>query len=173
MKLEPGWVGGTKFILLWGARTDDQWSASGKAGVCPTGNDFFATTLLGDDQPVPFPMYFYTYYPTMARQSDGVTCYGSFGLSAATYSPPLTVSVGTWHYIEFAVMLNTPGQTNFRQKFWLDGVLRGEWTGISVRNSNILKLNAFTLTNSAAGRSVVRKMLVDDILVARQRPNGW
>ena len=45
-------------------------------------------------------------------------------------------------------------------------------TGISVRSSNILKLNAFTLTNSAQAASVVRKMLVDDILVARQRPSG-
>ena len=171
MKFETGWTGGTKLLLLWGGRTDNQWSASGTAGVCPAGTDFFTMSLLVAANATPGPTTFYSYYVNMPKESDGVTCYGKD--QGAAYTQPLTLSVGGWHFIEYVAILNTPGQTNGRQIFWFDGVKRGDWTGHALRTSNILRLNAFTLSNSAAGQPNARHMLIDNILVARQRPGGF
>ena len=171
MKFETGWTGGTKLLLLWGGRTDNQWSASGTAGQCPTGTDFFTMSLLVAANPTPGPTTFYSYYVNMPKESDGVTCYGKDG--GASYTPPLTLGIGTWHFVEYVAILNTPGQNNGRQIFWFDGVKRGDMTGHALRTSNILKLNAFTLSNSAAGVPTVRHQLIDNILIARQRPGGF
>ena len=173
MKLEPGWVGGSKMILLWGSRTDNQWSAAGTSGVCPNGTDFFKLVVTIDSAAPPGPVAFYTSWPAMPRESDGVTCFGRNSSTGTTYTQPRSISVGTWHHVEFVAALNTPGQSNFVQKFWIDGTLRGEWTGLSVRTSTILRLNAFTLSNSSAGVSALRRQLVDNILIARQRPGGF
>src|SRR5262245_39340510 len=40
VRFPPDWRGSTKLVALYGSRTDDQWSAMGKAGLCPTGSDF-------------------------------------------------------------------------------------------------------------------------------------
>src|SRR5262245_59783223 len=52
---------------------------------------------------------FYSYFPAMAREPDGVTCWGRYGDGTETYTPPLTLSARVWHRIEFWVRLNTPG----------------------------------------------------------------
>jgi hypothetical protein len=102
------------------------------------------------------------------------TCYGSYGLTeGAVYTPPLELTEATWHHIEFWVVLNTPGQSNLHQRFCIDGVLRGSWSGISARSSNILMLNAVTISHSiATGSPQDQFMWVDDVLVTRQRPAG-
>jgi len=170
------WLSGTKLVSFYGSRTDDRWSATGKAGQCPNGTDFFAAVVAMLRTANPGPTRFYTYYPAMARERDGVTCYGSLGLrpgEAASYYEPTEITPGAWHHIEFWVVLNTPGQSNAVQRMWIDGVLRGTWSGISLRTSSILMLNAVTITNSIAGGSLqTQRMWVDDILVARTRPGG-
>src|SRR5436853_2223869 len=42
------WQGSTKLIAFYGSRTDNQWSAFGQAGKCPTGTDFFAARVVSD-----------------------------------------------------------------------------------------------------------------------------
>ena len=51
----------------------------------------------------PGPTRFYTYYPAMKREPDGVTCWGRYGDGKETYVPPLELSLGGWHHIEFSV----------------------------------------------------------------------
>ena len=169
--LENGWTGGTKLVSFYGSRIDNQWSATGTAGKCPTGTDFFITAFTADPTLNPGPLLFYAQYPGMPREPDGVSCYGKD--AGATYTPPLNLTVGSWHYLEFAVILNTPGQSNGRQRFWVDGVLRGDWSGLTLRTTTDLRLNAFTITNSTFAVATARTMRVDDILVARQRPGGF
>jgi hypothetical protein len=116
--------------------------AFGQAGKCPTGTDFFAAMLVLNQS-----IRFYTYYPGMALEPDGVTCWGRFGDGSETYeSSPLSADV--WHHIEFAVKLNTPGQADASQTFWVDGVRRGRWSGFRLRVSEVLRLNAVQLTFS-------------------------
>jgi hypothetical protein len=142
VRLPQSWKGDTKLVALYGSRTDNQWSAFGQAGKCPTGTDFFAAMLVFNQT-----VRFYTYYPAMAREPDGVTCWGRFGDGSETYtSAPM--STGVWHQVEFWVRLNTPGRADASQAFWLDGVGGGRWSGFSLRSAEILRLNAVQLTFS-------------------------
>ena len=163
------WQGSTKLIAFYGSRTDNQWSAFGQAGKCPTGTDFFAAMVVTD--PVgPIGTRFYSYYPTMAREPDGVTCWGRYGDGTESYVPPLGLSLGGWHHVEYWVQLNTPGQANARQTFWIDGVQRGAWSGFSFRSSSILMLNSVQLTFSSGGAPLTEHLYVDHLVVTTGRP---
>jgi hypothetical protein len=174
VRFEPTFADGTKLVALYGSRTDDQWSAMGQAGNCPTGTDFFATMLVteGTGTP-PGPTRFYSYFPAMSREPDGVTCWGRYGDGSETYTSPLTMSRGAWHRVEFWVKLNTPGQNNAAQTFWIDGVQRGHWSGFSFRNSNVLRLNSVQLTfnRGISGGATVQRMYVDHLVVTTGRPS--
>jgi polysaccharide lyase-like protein len=165
VRFPSNWQGGTKLLALYGSRTDNQWSALGHAGKCPNGTDFFATMVVAEATGNPGPTRFYTYYPAMAREPDGVTCWGRFGDGTETYAEPLAMSVGAWHHVEFWVKLNTPGQANASQTFWLDGVQRGNWAGFSFRASTILRLNAVQLTFSSNPTGAIRTLYVDHLVV--------
>jgi len=75
-----------------------------------------------------------------------------------------------WHRVEFWVKLNEPGQANASQTFWIDGVQRGTWSGISIRNGDILRLNSVQLTFSSWGVPQTQKLYVDDIVVSTKKP---
>ena len=175
VRFEPNWVGATKLIAFYGSRIDNQWSAFGRAGQCPNGTDFFAAMLVTETSGNPGPVRFYTYYPAMMREPDGVTCWGRWGSGRdSTYYPPMTLSTGSWHLVEFWVKLNAPGQNNADEKFWIDGVLRGEWHNISIRSTTDLRINSFQLTYSYANSNnaspQTQRIYVDDVLVTRQMP---
>jgi hypothetical protein len=166
VRFEPTWSGGTKLIALYGSRTDDKWSAFGKAGRCPNGTDFFAAMLVTELAGDPGPARFYSYYPDMPREPDGTTCWGRYG-AAAVYTPPLTLTRGVWHHVAFRVRLNTPGQSDASQTFWIDGVERGQWQGFSFRNDAALRLNAVQLTfnRGISGGATGQKLYVDNLVV--------
>jgi hypothetical protein len=162
------WSGGTKLAAFHGSREDDPWSAFGKAGVCPGGGDFFNAMLVlapaGE-------LRFYSYYPGMAREPDGATCWGRFGDGGETYHPPLTLDPDVWHRLEFLVTLNAPGRTDARQTFWVDGGERGAWSGFSFRDSSRLRLNALQLTFSVSGGAPqTQDVHVDNLIVLSSRP---
>jgi hypothetical protein len=165
VRFPADWYGGTKLIAFYGSRADDQWSAFGKAGLCPNGSDFFASMVVAEATGDPGPTRFYSYYPAMRREPDGRTCWGRFGDGSETYSQPLTLTKGVWHRIELSVTLNVPGRADARQRFWIDGVERGSWSGFSFRDSEALRLNAVQLTFSAEGGSQPRERDVDSISV--------
>ena len=171
LRFPQGWLGGTKLIAFYGSRMDDQWSAFGKAGRCPDGADFFAAMLIAEANGDPGSTRFYTYYPAMRREPDGVTCWGRYGDGSETYMEPLTLGTGTWHRIELWVQLNTPGQANGRQVFWIDGAQRGSWSGLRFREDSALRLNAVQLTFSVTGGvPQPQELHVDNLVVLRNRP---
>lgn len=172
VKFDQAWQGGTKLLNLRGARTDNQWSAHGNAGKCPDGNQWFATNIVMMGQQDPGPIRFYAYWPGMPKENDGVTCWGRLsGIGTTNYMNESPISKGAWHRVEFSVKLNTPGQANGEQRVWVDGVLRGEWTGLVLRNTDMLKLNSLTLELSKmdGSESVTRRMYVDNVVVAPSR----
>jgi len=163
VRFPRGWVGGTKIVGFYGSRIDDQWSGFGKSGVCPKGTDFFDAMLITQDTGNPGPLKFYTYYPGMVRDPDGV-CWGRFGdpsFRFASYGAAPSLNHDQWHQIEFEVRLNTPGESNGSQRFWVDGVLGATWTGISFRDSDILRVNAAQLSFSSGGVGVPRTQSLD------------
>jgi polysaccharide lyase-like protein len=166
VRFPADWRGGTKLVALYGSRTDNRWSAFGQAGKCPNGNDFFAAMVVTEQSTTSGagPLRFYTYYPAMAREPDRVTCWGRFGEGSATYAPaPLTAAA--WHHVEFCVRLNEPGRADASQAFWVDGVRRGMWSGFSLRESAILRLNAVQLTFSRGTAPFPQRLDVDNVLV--------
>ena len=172
VRLEAAWEGGTKFVALYGSRVDNQWSAFGKAGICPTGSDFFNSMVVSEPTGGnPGPLRFYTYFPDMARDAGG-TCWGNYGDATTTYVTPLTITRGEWHKVEFWLKINTVGQRNAHQRFWVDDVQRGEWSGFRVRTTTDLRINALQLTFSicCGGAPRTQRAYVDDILVATGRP---
>jgi polysaccharide lyase-like protein len=166
------WRGGTKLLGLYGSRTDNQWSGFGKAGVCPTGTDFFIAMVVTEATGDPGDARFYTYYPAMAREGDGVTCWGRYGDGTETYVPPLTLSPGVWHHVEFWVKLNAPGQSDASQILWIDGVQRAMWSGFSFRSGAELRLNAVQLSfnRGVAGGPVEQHLYVDHLVATTVRP---
>ena len=165
------WRGGTKLLGLYGSRTDNQWSGFGKAGVCPNGTDFFIAMVVTEPRGDPGDTRFYTYYPAMAREGDGVTCWGRYGDGTETYVPPLTLSSGVWHHVEFWVKLNAPGQADASQTLWIDGVQRATWSGFAFRNNAVLRLNAVQLSfnRGIAGGPVAQRLYVDNLVVTKTR----
>jgi len=164
------WQGSTKLLALYGSRSDNQWSGFGQAGKCPSGTDFFATMLVTEQTG---PTRFYTYYPAMAREPDGVTCWGRYGDGTEHYVAPSSLSLDTWHQLEFWVQLNTPGQANASQRFSLDGVQRGTWAGLGFRTSVALRLNAVQLAfsrGSVGGGTLAQHLHVDHLVVTAARP---
>jgi uncharacterized protein YjdB len=174
VKLSSNFTGGTKLLGFTGSRTDNMWSAFGTAGKCPNGTDFFTTSAVteptGGTSTTTPPVRIYTYYYGMAREPDGVTCWGRYGDGNEQYYPPTQLSLGTWHKVEFWVRINNIGQSNGSQKLWIDGKLEGDWSGIQFRTSTILKLNALQLVFSSIS-AATGHMYVDDILVLANKPS--
>jgi hypothetical protein len=174
VRFPANWQGGTKLVGLYGSRIDDQWSAFGKAGICPSGIDFFAAMLVTEPGGDPGPARFYTYFPGMAREPDGVTCWGRYGdgSGAASYTAPasLTLSRDVWHRLEFWVQLNAPGRADGRQVFWIDGKPRASWSGLTLRDAPSLRLNAVQLSFSVSGGVPRTQELYVDNLLVRNAP---
>lgn len=168
VRFSADWKSDTKLIALYGSRTDDRWSAFGKAGTCPTGTDFFAAMVVSERSTSngAGPLRFYSYYPAMAREPDGITCWGRYGDGVESYAPA-TLASGVWHQIEFCVRLNDPGRDNATQTVWVDGVRRGEWPGLRFRASDVLRLNAVQLTfsRSLTTAAPAQELDVDNIVV--------
>jgi hypothetical protein len=127
--------------------------------------------LIAEETGNPGPVRFYTYYPAMRREPNGITCWGRYGDGSEGYVPPLTLSPGIWHRIEFFVQLNPPGRANGRQMFWINGAQRGSWSGISFRDDTMLQLNAIQLTFSVSGGVPgPQELHVDNLAVFSRNP---
>lgn len=173
VRLEPTWRSRTKLIGLYGSRVDNQWSSLGRAGICPTGTDFFnamiVTESFGGD---PGQLHFYTYHPDMGREPDGTTCWGDAGDGTEQYFGDRNISRGAWHKVELWLRVNRVGQRDAAQKFWVDDVLKGEWNGFRVRTTTDLRINILQLSFNicCGGAPATQRVWVDDVLVATRRP---
>jgi hypothetical protein len=167
LKLDANWQCAPdacgKVAVFYGNRLDNQWSGFGQAGVCPSGTDYYyagiATVL-----PSPGNYIFYSYYPGMPRQPDGVTCWGTY----VQFTPQTAIQPGVWTCLEFEVQGNTPGSSNGFERVWINDVLRGEVLNRRWRDTTNLKTNAFQLTFSASP-AVTSHMWVDNIVVSTER----
>jgi hypothetical protein len=107
----------------------------------------------------------------MAKQPDGVTCWGQYGDGTEQYSAARQMSLGSWHRVEFWLKLNTIGKSDAIQQLWLDGQLIGQWSGIAFRTDSILKVNALQLSFSGSN-STLAHLFVDEVLVTSAKPGS-
>ena len=133
VRLPSTWSGGTYLLGLYGSPIDNQWGAFGKAGVCPTGSDYFASFLVAQSSGSPGPTRFSTYYPGMPK--SGWQCWGHNGVGSRVDTSRRSPASRPLAAGGVLVRLNTPGQSNGSQRMWIDRVLRGEWTGLRFRDT--------------------------------------
>lgn len=178
VRYSDSWRGGSKLLALRGSPTNNQWGAFGKAGVCPNGTDFFSATVVTDGGlgPTPGPVRLYDYF--LGMQSSGGYCWGNYGEGqGAVYNEPQgTTSLApqtSWHLVETFVRLNRVGHTDSRHIVWVDGVKRGEWSGMTFRTTTNLKLNSAMLSISLVPtQPQAQQIYFDDVLVLTGRPGG-
>ena len=153
-----------------GLQGGDRWSGFGGAGEKPAGGERFSTALepwgnWGRFKP-PGRWNFYSYWHTMSKSRDGKYWGNSFQVKESK-----DIEKGKWICAEFYLKHNTPGKDDGEQAFWIDGELRGHWTGINWRATPELQANAFTLESYVTDswtKNPVNVVLFDDVVIARE-----
>ncbi len=170
VKFERGWQCGdncTKIFAFYGNRVDDQWSGLGKAGLQPNGTDFFyagLVTLNWYRKPDPGEVIFYSYFPDMTQAGDG-HYWGNFFFQR---DPREALQPGRWYCLELEVQANQPGQRDGLQRMWIDGMPKGEVTGLRWRDTQDVRINAFQLTFSGTVHQT-QYVWIDNVVVSRAR----
>ena len=148
----------------------DRWSGFGGAGIKPRGDERFSTALepWGNwgRNPAPGKWNFYSYWHEMKPAPDKKY----WGNQFKPHGQP-NIEKGQWICCEFMLKHNTPGKRDGEQAFWIDGELRGHWTGISWRKTAGLMANAFTLESYVTDRWTKNKkntVYFDNLVIARE-----
>lgn len=153
------------FCHLLANRQDNKWSAFGKAGVKPAGDDFFTVGLEPwrdwGNNPAPGEMMFYSYHMDMPIDPK----MGKYWGEMFRPSPQFVPERGRWYCMELMVKANTPGQADGEQAFWIDGELKGKNGGIRWRNTADLKINAFWLMLYVHNSPRVNRVWFDDVVI--------
>lgn len=171
IKFEEGYRCGdncTKILAFYGNRLDDQRSGFGKAGIRPTGMDFFfasLVTLNWERHPDPGEVIFYSYYPDMKQAPDGMF-WGNFSFQE---EPREAIQTGRWYCLELELRANEPGRRDGYQRMWIDDKLKGEVTGIRWRDTTDVRINAVQLTFSASPVPRTEHVWIDNVVVSTQR----
>lgn len=148
----------------------DRWSGFGGAGLLPDGKERFSTAIepwgnWGEWSP-PGRWNFYSYWHTMQASPDGK--YWGNGIRP-TKQPD--IQPGTWICVEFMIKHNTPGENDGEQAYWIDGELRGHWTGFNWRTSPTLFANALTLESYVTDRWTKQSeniVYFDNVVIAKK-----
>ncbi|MFC2075933.1 hypothetical protein ACFLT7_02495 [candidate division KSB1 bacterium] len=137
------------FCSLRGGRIDDQWSAYGKAGTKPSGNDRFTVTLdpfrqWGQIKP-PGRLLLYVYWPDMKASNDG-NYWGNHFEPEEPFIPEL----GKWICMEIMIKCNTlnadgPGNSDGECAYWIDGEKIGHYYGFRWRDTDEVLINSLVV----------------------------
>jgi hypothetical protein len=153
------------FVHLLAHRTDNKWSAFGKAGKRPDGTDFFTAGFEPwrnwGRNPAPGALGFYVYYPEMTASPDGM-----FWGNMFAPKEPVLVERGRWTCMEMMVKLNDPDKSNGELAAWVDGKEIGRWPDMLLRKSDILKVNCFWLLLYVHDSQRVNRVWFDDVAVS-------
>ncbi|MEZ4438152.1 MAG: hypothetical protein R3B72_03645 [Polyangiaceae bacterium] len=162
--------GGSHGPILGGSM-NPPWGMMGTAGIKPTGADYFVLNF----EPIGTvgnggALGFYAYFVNMT------TMWGT-QFESTQPSPPVIVP-GQWHCAEYALTLNTPGNTtDGTASFWVDGVLQGTFDGFTWRTDAALRINAFNLDsynhfNDGAPPATSPNLVRYDNVVVSRAPVG-
>ncbi len=148
----------------------DRWSGFGGAGERPDGARRFSTALepWGNwgSEPPPGVWSFYSYFHTMQVSPDGKF----WGNSFRPEEQP-AIERGRWICCELLLVHDGADEADGEQGFWIDGALRGHYTGIDWRSSDTLWANALTLETYVTDRWTEQEVNVvcfDNVVIARE-----
>ncbi|HEX2056428.1 MAG TPA: hypothetical protein VHF07_08035 [Nitrospiraceae bacterium] len=171
IKFEEGFRCGincTKIVAFYGNRLDDSQSGFGKAGIRPTGTDFFFASLVTLNwrrRPDPGEIIFYSYFPDMTQAPDGMF-WGNFFFQE---EPREAVQPGRWYCLELEVKANQPGLRDGYQRMWINDIFKGDTTGMRWRDTTDVRINAVQLTFSASPVPIREHVWIDNLVVSTER----
>jgi hypothetical protein len=171
VRFSNNFAGGTKLISFRGGPIGQPYQSVGRAGICPNGRDGFSANLVtdyaADDG---FPTKMYTYWQDMWADGDG-KCWGRYGATPSTLpyvSPMPVLSRGVWHKIEFTMKMNSGANiADGEQRFWIDGVLYGEWKNIRWGDPAYVDLEALQI-NGSGNTTQLQSLDMDDLVLYSQ-----
>ena len=153
------------FVHLVANEADNKWSGFGKAGIRPSGVDFFTSGLepWRDWGRAPAPGYlnFYSYFPDMKISRDGHYWGNSF-----VGDEKVQIERGRWYCMEMMLKANTPGKKDGAQAFWVDGKRSGYFDNIRWRDTDDLKINCFWLLLYIHNSTRVNQVWFDNVAVS-------
>ena len=168
------WAGAPGVVMRSG-------TATSATGVRPNGQNHFVVVLdaarpsrRSSDRP-PGRSNIYCYhmdqvgdYGDQFFPSGRVRPRQNTGLYGADFipRPDFTAELDRWHCYEFMVRANTPGERDGRVAFWVDGVLRGDFPNLRLRNVDTLKVNNIHLSSYASRIRPNQTLWYDDVVVA-------
>lgn len=155
------------FNHLLANRWDNRWSAFGKAGTRPTGADFFTTGLepwrdWGNNS-APGEMMLYAYHMDMPIDPRMNRYWGEM----MRPEEKSLIERGRWYCMEMMVKANTPGEADGEQAFWIDGELKGHFTGIRWRDDETLQINAFWIMLYVHNSARVNRVWFDEVVISQ------
>lgn len=173
VRFANNFAGGTKMVGFHGAPIGNPSAGVGRAGICPNGTDSFAAMITQDYTDSQRQTKFYTYWQDMWADADG-RCWGRFGPTPSTFpyiSPMPALTKGVWHKVEFTVKMNSAANVaDGEQRFWVDGVQYGDWTGI--RFGDPTRINIGVLIISGSGTTTqIQTVDYDDLILTTDHPS--
>lgn len=149
---------GMHFLTMCGNNISNQWACSGKAGIVPSGSDYFYAGLDPEEVGLPTlqPLSFYTYWPDMA------CCYGTYGFQSIPKTPLVG---GQWQEVVMHIKMNTPGQYDGLQEVWVNGVKKLSQTNMRWRTTTDLRINQIRFDNYMPGGPQTQYLWIDDLTV--------
>jgi hypothetical protein len=155
---------GMHFASVSGNHIDNKWSSHGKAGIVPSGYDFFATTVDPEhpySDPTLHPLMFYSYFPDMN------CCYGNLFKQV---EPKVEIVAGQWHELIIHVDAGSPGEFDGSQQLWIDGQLQIDAQGMRWRDTTDLRVNEFAIVDYMPGSVQTQHIWFDNILITTEFP---
>jgi len=149
---------GMHFLTVCGNNINNIWACSGKAGIVPTGAEYFYAGLDPEEVGLPTlqPLSFYTYWPDMT------CCYGNDGFQAA---PKVPLVGGQWQEVVMHIKMNTPGQSDGLQEVWLNGVKKLSQPNMRWRTTTDVRVNQIRFDNYMPGAPQTQYLWIDDVTV--------
>jgi hypothetical protein len=90
-------------------------------------------------------------------------------------SATMTFQREQWYAVEYQVVLNTPGRSDGSVRLWVDGVLKAEKTGLSIRGGMKSRLNTVKIGgwysnglggNSCPNPAAPSRLYMDDVAIS-------
>jgi uncharacterized protein YjdB len=169
-RFSSNFTGITKLVGFHGAPIGNPTFGVGRAGICPNGTDSFAS-LLVEDYGDAHPTKMYTYWEDMWADTNG-QCWGRYGPTPSTwpYASMPELARGVWHKIEYTIKLNSaPNVADGAQRFWVDGVLYGEWTGIRFGDPALINIGVLQISGSGT-TTQLQTIDYDDLILTTDFP---
>jgi hypothetical protein len=122
----------------------------GYEGGKPTGYNKFSTKLtVWEHDGGGFEPKFYFYHPEQPQEWGEAL--------PQNVGEPWILETDRWYSFEIMLKPNDAGQRNGETKLWIDGMLKGHYTGLRFRDTDDLKINELDITAYMGGKCTAPK----------------